>query len=76
MGVRKFRTFEEARRALWTASGDPRILERMKRLGELGTSRPVRPGVLRYRSIQEAKQEKSATCDASQRDQRTPRAES
>jgi len=58
MGVQKFRTFEEARRALWTASGDPRILDRMKRLGELARSRSARPGVLRYRSIQEAKKEK------------------
>jgi len=55
MSVRKFRTFEDARRALWTAPGDAGLLERLKRLGEL--ARPVsRPrGVLRYRSIAEAK---------------------
>jgi hypothetical protein len=61
MPVQKFRTFEEARRALWTTPGDPVILERMKRLGELGRSRSARPGVFRYRSIEEAKKEKHAT---------------
>ena len=65
MGVQRFRTFEEARRALWAASGDPKILERMKRLGELGRARSARPGILRYRSIQEAKKEKQARGDAS-----------
>jgi hypothetical protein len=55
MPVRKFRTFDEARRALWTAPGDPGLLERLKRLGEL--AHPVRrpAGVFRYRSIAEAK---------------------
>lgn len=55
MPVHKFRTFDDARRALWTVPGDPRLLERLKRLGEL--VRPIgRPtGVFRYRSIEEAK---------------------
>jgi len=55
MSVRRFRSFEEARQALWTEPGDPALLERLKRLGEL--ARPVdRPrGVFRYRTIGEAK---------------------
>jgi len=65
MPVQRFRTFEEARRALWTAPGDPAILERLQRLGELGRSHPARRGVFRYRTIEEAKQEKHAADDAS-----------
>jgi hypothetical protein len=55
MGVQKFRTFEDARRALWLEAGDPEILIRMRRLGELarGAERPH--GVFRYRTIEEAK---------------------
>jgi hypothetical protein len=48
MPVTKFRSFEEARRALWMTPGDPLILDRMKRLGELARPRPVRRGVFRY----------------------------
>lgn len=55
MGVRKFRTFEEARRALWLPAGDPEIARRMRRLAELATQRPVPRGVRRFRSIEEAK---------------------
>ncbi len=59
MPVQKFRTFEEARRALWTASGDPGILERMRRLGELrGHANRVPKGIFRYHSIAEAKKYK------------------
>ena len=60
MPVQKFRTFEDARRALWMTPGDPLILERMQRLGELAHPRPVRHGVFRYRTIQEAKAGKHA----------------
>ncbi len=56
MPITKFRTFEEARQALWLDSGDERILERMKRLSELATLLPPRPhGVFRFRTIEEAK---------------------
>jgi len=64
MPVQKFRTFEEARRALWTAAGDPTILQRMQRRGELSRSRPARRGVFRYRTIEEAKKEKHASGEA------------
>jgi len=61
MPIQKFRTFEEARRALWVAAGDPTILERMQRLGQLARSRPARRGVSRYRTIEEAKDGKHAS---------------
>ncbi|MEO8602116.1 MAG: hypothetical protein ABI629_06025 [bacterium] len=55
MPVQRFRTFEEARRALWRESGDPAILEHMKRLGELARTVPRPRGVFRFRTIEEAK---------------------
>ena len=61
MPVQKFRTLDDARRALWLAPDDPRILARMRRLGELSRSRrPVRRGVTRLRTIEEAKHHKGA----------------
>jgi hypothetical protein len=60
MPVQRFRTFEEARRPLWTAAGDPTILDRIRRLGEFARPRPARRGVFRYRTIDEAKREKHA----------------
>lgn len=61
VAVQKFRTFDDARRALWLAAGDPSILLRMRRLGALAaTRRPVRRGVTRLRSIEEAKRDKGA----------------
>jgi len=58
--VQKFRTFEEARRALWAPAGDPCLLERMRRLGELGPRPSSRPGVYRFRTIGDAKRAKHA----------------
>lgn len=55
MGVQRFRTFAEARRALWLESGDPRIVDRLKRLGELSRVRKRPCGVRRFRTIEEAK---------------------
>ena len=55
MAVEKFRTFEDARRGLWAESGDVRLLERMKKLGELARVPRRPPGVTRFRSIEEAK---------------------
>jgi hypothetical protein len=58
MGVERFRTFEDARRALWLKPGEARILERLQRLSALAhmsEDRTVTPGVTRYRTIEEAK---------------------
>jgi hypothetical protein len=61
MPVQKFRTFEEARRALWVSPDDPRILLRMRRLGAMACApRMVRRGVTRIRTIDEAKRDKGA----------------
>lgn len=61
MPVEKFRTLEEAERALWLPTGDPRLLQRMRRLGSMArTQRPIRRGVTRCHSIEEAKSEKGA----------------
>jgi len=59
MSLQKFRTFEEARRALWVSADDPRLLLRMKRLGAMARSRRViQRGVTRLRTIEAAKQDK------------------
>jgi len=55
MPVQRFRTFEDARRALWLPAGDAGILERLQRLGELARIEKQPPGVRRFRSIEEAK---------------------
>lgn len=58
MSVQRFRTFEDARRALWLAPGDPRILERLERLSALSRlsgDQRVKSGVTRFRTIAEAK---------------------
>jgi hypothetical protein len=61
MPVQKFRTFEEARRALWLSPDDPRILLRMKRLGAMArTRRSIQRGVTRIPTIEAAKQDKGA----------------
>ena len=61
MPVWKFRTFEEARRALWLSPEDPDLLRRMSRLAAMaGPPRPVRRGVTRFHDIEEAKQAKGA----------------
>ena len=66
MPVQKFRTFEEARRALWTPPGDSHLLERMRRLGELGPRPSSQPGVSRFRTIEDAKRAKHAAGEAVQ----------
>lgn len=59
MPVRKFRTLDEAARSLWLEPGDPRIWEgamRRWRLHEFFSRGPThvrRPGVFKYRSLEE-----------------------
>jgi hypothetical protein len=55
VGVEKFRTFEDARRALWLEAGDPRILERLRTLADLAGVLDGPRGVFRFRTIGEAK---------------------
>jgi hypothetical protein len=61
MPVQKFRTLDDARRALWLAPEDPRILPRMKHLGRMAASRrKIQRGIRRLRTIDEAKRDKGA----------------
>ena len=61
MPVQKFRTLDDARRALWLAPEDPRILPRMKRLGDMARSpRTIQRGITQFRTIEEAKRHKGA----------------
>jgi hypothetical protein len=61
MPVHRFRTFDDARRALWLPQGDARIAQRMRHLARMaGPTRPVQRGVSRWLTIQEAKQRKGA----------------
>lgn len=58
MPVHKFRSVEEAERALWLEPGDPRIWDGVLRRWELHRAfappeRSPRPGVYRYRSVTE-----------------------
>jgi hypothetical protein len=63
MPVRRFRSHEEARRALWMDPGDPglpgrirRLWERSRKLAPLGIPR----GLRKFRSIEEANAEREA----------------
>ena len=62
MPVYRFRDSNEARRALWVATGAPELPQRMRRLwaflARLG-SRRVRPGVRKFRSIEEANRDRA-----------------
>ncbi len=57
MPVYKFRTLDEASRALWAEPGDPRLGERLQQLyASADCMCPVHrpPGVRRFRSLAEA----------------------
>jgi len=57
MGVQKFRSFEEAERALWSEGGSEQNLRRLEWLYGLWSALTVRHpwrGVHRYRSLEEA----------------------
>lgn len=57
MPVQKFRSLEEAERALWTKGGSEENLRRLSWLYRLSADpgkRPIQRGVQRYRSNEEA----------------------
>ena len=58
MPVQKFKTFEDAQRALWLPPGDPRIQLRLQQLATMARPIPASRGVSRFRSIDEAKAHK------------------
>lgn len=61
MSIQRFRDFEEARRALWTAADDPKLADRIRRLWRFSVrlAKPSAPrGVLRFRTIEEANAER------------------
>lgn len=61
MPVQKFRTFEEARRALWRKSSDPElpmIIRALWRRSALFAPPVARPGVQKFRSVEEANRER------------------
>ena len=67
MPVTKFRTFEEAERALWVACDDPALPRRIRALwsrGDLAGPLNGPRGVRKYRSIEEANAERDAWEDA------------
>jgi len=61
MPVRKFRTFDDARRGLWLAPGDPKLTVRIralwKRAARLAPSSIPR-GVRKFHRIEQANQER------------------
>lgn len=63
MPIQKFRSHDEARRALWTDSSDPALPMRMRRLwafmDRLCRHRPPR-GVQKFKSIEEANLERAS----------------
>jgi len=56
MPVTKFRTFDDAERALWLTCGDPALPRRIRALWSRRVPAPLPGprGVLKYRSIEEA----------------------
>jgi hypothetical protein len=59
--IRRFRDFDDARRALWVGTDDPELASRIRRLWRF-SSRLARPsvdhGVRRFHSIEEANAER------------------
>jgi hypothetical protein len=63
MPVQKFRSFEQAREALWTDPRDPSYARTLAWLWGLSSrlaGRHYPPGVYRYSSIEEANRERDA----------------
>lgn len=66
MPVQRFRSLDEARRALWTARDDPGHLRRLQavcRLAALPVTIPPPRGVRKFRTIGEANAEREAWVD-------------
>ena len=67
MPVQRFRSFEDARRALWVDSRDPSLAARIRRVWRLSArlAAPTpRRGVIRFRSMEEANRERDARVTA------------
>lgn len=63
MPVQKFRTMEEARRALWISADDPNLIPRIRQMWEFTTRiapYPIRKGVRKFRNMTEANQERES----------------
>jgi len=63
MPVKKYTDAEQARRDLWVATGDPNLAGRIRALWEFSSrlaTRQTPTGVLRFRSIEEANEERAA----------------
>ena len=63
MPVEKFKNLEEARKALWTETKDPRLPSRIRQLWDFSSRlhpRSAPKGVQRFRSIVEANREREA----------------
>ena len=63
MGVRRFRSIEDMKRDRWRTAGDPelvRVLVALWQLGQRTRRHPIRPGVYKHHSVEEAKVLKEA----------------
>jgi hypothetical protein len=63
MPVQKFRTWDDARRALWCDPDDPTHLRRMAQLLRFSARlhpRSYPPGVYKYRSLEDAQRDRDA----------------
>lgn len=63
MPLQRFRSFEEARAALWGRTSDPAYLRRMAWVWAFSQKlcpSHLKPGVRRYRSLEEAQREREA----------------
>ena len=62
MPLYRFKTMEDARRALWTASNAPDLAERIRRLWRFYARlapRRIASGVTRFHSIEEANRQRA-----------------
>jgi hypothetical protein len=64
MPVKKYRTFQEAEEDLWNMNPDEAWVEkafRLFRVMRLGKKTPVKRGITRYRTIEEAERDRAGT---------------